>query len=142
VKQGPSGASTAITSARPPNAASGRPPPTIPNGREIGADADTALRAAEPEPQPRDDLVEDQQRPVPLGAGAQPLEESLVGRNEPHVAADRLDDDRCESRPDATQMPIDVVEIVVARDREIVDDRARDPGTRRLGSLRRGARIL
>ena len=48
---GPSGASAAMTSARPPKAPMGRPPPmTLPKQREVGRDAETLLA---PRPTPR-----------------------------------------------------------------------------------------
>jgi len=75
-------------------------------------------------------------RPEPVGACAQPFEEARYGFDQPHVAADRLDQNRRQPSADAREVAVDVVEVVVTRDREIVDDRvrnARSQSIRRLG---------
>ena len=74
---GPSGASDAITSARPPKAPMGSPPPmTLPKQVRSGRDAVRGLGAAEAEAEAGDHLVEDQQRAGRVARGPQPLEEA------------------------------------------------------------------
>ena len=68
--------------------------------------------------------------PQPVGALAQAFQKAGRGRDQAHVAADRLDQDRREPVADAREMAVDVGQIVVARDGEIADDRARDAAER------------
>ena len=51
------------------------------------------LRAAVGDAEAGDDLVEHEQRADAVALGAQALEEPVVGRDQPHVGGDRLDDD-------------------------------------------------
>src|SRR5207244_12646623 len=60
---------------------------------EIGSDPVPALRPAPADPEPGDDLVEQEECTCPRGLLAQRLEEPRRGRNYPHVAGYRLDDD-------------------------------------------------
>ena len=91
---GPSGASTSMTSARPPKAPTGRPPPiTLPNAVRSGVTPSSSWRPAAAEPEPGDDLVEDEQRADPVALGPQALEEARHRRHQTHVGGDRLDDD-------------------------------------------------
>ena len=67
----------AITSARPPNAASGRPPPTIlPRIVRSGRDAEPLLRAAARDAEAGDHLVEDEQRSRRVAELSQRVEDS------------------------------------------------------------------
>ena len=87
------GASRLMISARPPNAASGRPPPTIlPRMVRSGRDPEALLRSAAGDAEARDHLVEDQQRAGGVAERAQRLEEARLGRDDAHVPRDRLDE--------------------------------------------------
>ena len=82
-----------MTSARPPKAASGSPPPTIfPRIDQIRRDAVALLRTAAGDPEAGHDLVEHEQRAARVAEGAQRLEESRLRRDDAHVPGDRLDE--------------------------------------------------
>src|SRR5262249_27204658 len=83
---------------------------------EIGRYAEPALCTARAEAQPRDDLVEDQERAPAPGALPQTFEKAGDRRNEPHVERDRLDHDRGDLVFDAFGELIGGIEIVVTRD--------------------------
>ena len=90
---GPSGASDASTSARPPKAPTGRPPPiTFPKHHRSGRDPRPRRRPALAQPEPGDDLVEDQQGAGGVAGRPQAREESLRRRHQAHVGRHRLDD--------------------------------------------------
>ena len=77
-----------MISARPPNAASGRPPPTIlPRSVRSGSDAVALLRAAARDAEARDHLVEDEQRAGRVAERAQRLEEARLGGTTPMFPA-------------------------------------------------------
>ena len=101
----------AITSARPPNAASGYPPPMIlPSVVRSGRTPIAFLRATGGDPE-RDDLVEDQQRPVAVGQRAQERQEVRLGRADAAGTLDGFDDDRGELVLPAPQGGFDAVRI-------------------------------
>ena len=92
-RRGPTGASCSISSRRPPNAAHGNPPPMIlPSTVRSGVTPYERLRAAVRDAEPRDHLVEDQQRAVLVAERAQALRGSRGRRDDAHVRGDRLDD--------------------------------------------------
>ena len=86
---GPSGASAAMTSARPPNGADGQAATDhLAEAGQVGPDAVAALGAARPEAEAGDDLVEDQERARPVARRAQAREEAgLPGGPAPMLAA-------------------------------------------------------
>jgi hypothetical protein len=99
-------------SARPPNAASGKPPPTIlPSVVRSGRTPNTpwAPFGADPE---RDDLVEDQDRSDPIGVIAEEAQEGWIGRPDAARALDRLDDDRGHVALSAGEAALDPVGVV------------------------------
>ena len=86
-----------MTTAGPPTAASGRPPPTtLPKIDRSGVIPNHACAPPRADAEPGDHLVEDEQR---AGAGApvpEVVEEAGRGGDEAHVGGDRLDEDRRE----------------------------------------------
>ena len=66
----------------------------LPHRRQIGRDAEQLLRAAGREPEPGDDLVEDQHDPVSVTELPTALEEARLGEDHAGVDEDRLDDQR------------------------------------------------
>ena len=78
--------------------------------RQVGTHPEPALRPARPDPE-RDDLVEHEQRPDPLGVGAQEGEERRVRRADAAGALHRLDEDRRELRFPAAQRGFDAVRV-------------------------------
>src|SRR5262249_44774048 len=66
----------------------------LPEAGEVGPDAVERLGPAVRDTKARDDLVEDQERAVPVAEFAEPREETGCGRHHAHVARDRLHDDR------------------------------------------------
>ena len=123
---GPSGASSSMIAARPPTAASGRPPPIdLAEDREVGRDAEAALRAAEADAEAGDHLVEHEQRAVRGAALAQRRRGSRRrGGDEAHVGGDRLDEDRREVGAVLGERGVERGEVVVGHD-DRVGDRAR-----------------
>ena len=86
-----------MSSARPPNAAAGRPPPTIlPRIVRSGQHAEALLRTAARDAEAGDHLVEDEQRARGVAERAEHLEEARRGRHDAHVPGDGLDEDRRE----------------------------------------------
>ena len=83
-----------MTSARPPYAPTGMPPPTIlPRRREIGLHArQSLLRTAVGEAKTGHHLVENQKRPVPPAEPLGRFEKSGLGQHHAHVADDRFED--------------------------------------------------
>ena len=70
------------------------------------------LGSAAAHPESRDDLVEDEHDPVFRGQFPQPLEKSGLGRNEPHIARDGLDDDAGDVLPVPSHGGLECVEII------------------------------
>ena len=89
-----------ISSARPPTAAAGRPPPmTLPMIVRSARTPVQLLRAAAGDAEAADHLVEHEQRAARVGALAQQLEEARARRHEAHVGGQRLGDDRRQLVP-------------------------------------------
>ena len=86
-----------------------------------GRDVVARLRAAAPETEPGDHLVEDQERADAVALGAQPLEESGRRGDDTHVRGDRLDDDRGD-------LLVEFGHHVVGRDDRVGDGRVRNAG--------------
>ena len=82
--------------------------------RQIGRDAVELLGAAVGNPEPGDDLVEDQQRAVGVGHPPQRWEKLRRWRNDTHVGRDRLDDDGRHFVPVGLQQRLDRLHVVVA----------------------------
>ncbi len=101
-----------------------------------------ALRAAQAEAQPRDHLVEDNQRAVTPRAFEQALDETGLRQHQPHVGADRFDGDRRKRRLASGEFCIDVGEIVVARDDRLGADAGRDSAAGCVVRLRRRAGVV
>ena len=121
-----------MTSARPPKAASGRPPPTIlPRIGQVGQDAEALLRAAARDAEARDHLVEDEQRAGGIAERAEHLEVARLRRHDAHVPRHGLDDDRRQPLAVALDRGGDAVHVVEGDDHGV---------GRRAGGHARGGR--
>src|SRR5829696_8489997 len=100
--------------------------------REVRMHAGERLIAADVVPEPRDDLVEDQQRAGPVAEVPQALEEAGAREQPGGVVRDRLDDDRGDLAVVALERLRHVVEVVEAADQRGVDRRLQHPGRVRI----------
>ena len=106
-----------MTSARPPNAASGSPPPgDLPEHRQVGRDAVPLLRPAACDPEAGDHLVEDEEGAARVAERPQRLEEAGLRRHDAHVPRHRLDEHRGEPLAVAFDRGRGRVDVVVAAD--------------------------
>src|SRR5262249_42725980 len=112
----PEGASCVISSPRPPNAASGSPPPTIlPSTVRSGT---TPKRSWAPPRATRNPPGEDEPRPGRAAEQPQRLQKARRRRAAAHVPGDRLDEDRGQPLPVPLDRRGDAVDVVVvAHDR-------------------------
>ena len=94
-----------MTSAVPPKAASGRPPPMLLAKRDqVGRDAQARGRAVRAGGEAGLDLVEDQQHAVRVAQGADAGEVAGVGQHDADVLEHRLHDHAGDSSPCAASM--------------------------------------
>jgi hypothetical protein len=113
-----------MISARPGDAASGKPPPMIlPSVQMIGRHAIALLRAAIGEAEAGDDLVEDQHTRGGRRARAG-LQEAGLGRDDP---LQRLDDDRGDIAPCSASSEATAA-VVEGRDQHLVAHALGDAG--------------
>jgi hypothetical protein len=73
------------------------------------------MRSALGDAEPRDDLVEEQQRAVAIRDRAKALEKTRRRRDDPHVGGDRLDRDHRDALRVRGEEGFDRGEVVVAR---------------------------
>ena len=71
----------------------------LPQDRQVRADAEGFLRAAQAQPKTGNHFVKDQQGFVLPGQVAQRFEKAFGGRHTAHVARHRLDDQGCDFTP-------------------------------------------
>ena len=90
--------------------------------RQVRPDAEHALGPVRSDPE-GDDLVEDQDRPDPIGVVAEEAQERRVGRADAAGALNRLDDDRGDVALAAIQRGLHAVGVVPRQ----LDDEAGDP---------------
>ena len=76
----------------------------------------------------RDDLVEDEQGARLVARGAERLEEARLGRDDAHVAGDRLDEDRGEVLAVPFHHGLDCVHVVERADDRVGGAAAGTPG--------------
>ena len=94
--------------------------------REVGRDAGAALHAGEADAEAGDHLVEHEQRAGARAALAQRRRGSRrIGRDEPHVGGDRLDEDRGEVVAVRGERHVERVEVVVRHDDRVGDGAGR-----------------
>ena len=98
---------------------------------QVRPDAEHLLRAARRRAKPGDHFVEDEQDAVAIADRAQALQEAVAGRDDPHVAGDRLDDDRGDLVAVPLDGRLDRRQVVVAREQRVGRDRRRDAGAGR-----------
>ncbi len=88
-------------------------------GGQVGGHAEQRLRASPADPEAGHHLVEDQQRAVAVAEIAQPGEETGDGRDQVHVAGDRLDDHGGDLIPRTREERLDRREVVVRREQGV-----------------------
>ena len=111
---GPSGASSSITSARPPSAASGKPPPTtLPNIERSGVMPYMPCAPASPSRNPVITSSNTRSAPTRGAAVAQAFEEAVARRHQAHVRGDRFDDHRGEIGAEARERVVERGVVVV-----------------------------
>jgi hypothetical protein len=95
-----------------------------------GPDRQPLLAAAVADPEAGDDLVHHEQRAGAVADGAQALEEARAGRDDAHVARDRLDQDRGQVVAVPLGQGAHGVEVVVLADERVGRHRRRHAGGR------------
>ena len=104
-------------------------------GGDVGLDAVQLLRAARRDAEAGDDLVEDQQRTVPLGDLAQELEVAGLRRDDAGVRLNRLDQHRRDVGAVLGEELLHVLAVVVLADQQRLGVDGRNTGRCRLRNL-------
>ena len=121
-----------ITSARPPNAPIGRPPPIdFARHNEVGLHAELARRSPVAGGDAGLDLVEDEHRAVALGDLAHCFEVAGLGKADADVLHHRLEDERGDLTPIGLEHTLERGEVVERDDESVVQHRGCEAARRR-----------